>query len=237
VTAPQEAAVPPAGDGGAAWEPGAPSIRALAPGLLVGGVTPLVVYVLVHPALGSQVASLLVAGSVPALWVAVLAVVQRRLEPIGCIVFVALAIGVLMAVAGGGPYGVKAKDAVFASFAAVVCLSSLVVGKRLAKAISAGADVDKHAAFDALWEIPTGARTFRVITMAWGVGFAADAAAQFALDGVLSTPTFLVAGPAVGGVAVAGLIAGTIWYSRRARRLGAEALAGTGIEYPSVPLG
>lgn len=224
------------------WEPGAPSIRALAPGLLVGGVAPLMVYVLVHPALGSEVAALLVAGSVPALWVAVLAVAQRRLEPIGCIVFVALAIGVLMAVVGGGPYGVKAKDAVFASFAAVVCLSSLVVGKRpimfrLAKAISAGTDADKHAAFDALWEIPTGARTFRVITVAWGVGFAVDAAAQFALDGALSTPAFLVAGPAVGGVAVVGLIAGTIWYSRRARRLGEEALAGTGIDYPSLPLG
>lgn len=232
----------PAGDGGEVWEPGAPSVRALAPGLLVGGVTPLVVYLLVHPALGSQVAALLVAGSVPALWVAVLAVVQRRLEPIGLIVFVALAIGALMAVVGGGAYGVKAKDAVFASFASLVCLSSLVVAKRpvmfhLAKAISSGADADKHAAFDALWEIPTGARTFRVITVAWGVGFMIDAAVQFVLDALLSTPMFLVAGPIVGGCVVVGLIAGTIWYSRRARRLGEQALAGTGIEYPSVPLG
>lgn len=221
------------------WEPGTPSLRAMAPGAVIGGLAPFLVYELVRPHLGSQVAALLVAGCVPAVWVGVMAVVQRRIEPIGLLVVAGLGIGALMAVSGGGPFAFKARDGAFAGCFALACFASLAARRplmfHLGKSVSAGNDPEKLQAFDTLWELPTGARTFRVITVAWGVGLAVDAVAQLVLDAVLPTSAFLVVDPAVGGVLLGGLFAGTVWHSKRARRVGEAALAGTGVTYPSVP--
>lgn len=232
-------AVPVGNEAADAWEPGTPSLKAMAPGALFGGLLPFIVYQLVHPHLSSQVVALLIAGTVPCLWVGVLAVVQRRIEPVGLIVFVALIFGAIMAASGGGPYAFKARDGAFAALSALVCFASLGFRRpimfHLGKSMSAGNDPEKMAAFDTLWDLPTGARTFRVITVAWGVGLLVDAVVQLVLDAVLPTSAFLVADPVTGGVLLGGLFGATVWYSRRARRLGEEALAGTGITYPSLP--
>lgn len=225
----------------AVWEPGVPSLRAMAPGTLIGGVTPFVVYQLIHPHLASQVVALLLAGCVPALWVAITAVVQRRLEPIGLIVFVGLAVGALMAVSGGGPFAVKARDGVFAGLFGLVCLGSLATRRPLmfliGRALSAGNDPDKLAAFDDLWELPSGARTFRMITVGWAVGLLVDAVLQLVLDALLPTPPFLVVDPVLGGCIIGGLLVATIWYSNRARRRGEAEAAGLGLAYPSIVIG
>jgi hypothetical protein len=230
-------APPPAAD--EVWEPGAPSLRAMAPGAVVGGLVPFGVYQVVHPLLGGQVPALLVAGAVPAVWVLALAVVQRRIEPIGMIVLAGLACAVVVAAAGGGPVAVKAKDSVFAGAGAVACFGSLAARRpvmfHLGKALSAGSDPDRRAAFDALWELPTGPRTFRVVTVGWGVAFAVDAVVLLACDLSLPTRLFLVVDPAVGAVVIASAFAATVWYTGRARRRGEVVLAETGLRFPSVP--
>ncbi len=224
----------------AVWEPGPPSLRAMGPGAVVAGLLPFGVYQLVRPVLGAEVPALLVAACVPALWVAGLWVARRRVDPIGLIVFAGLAFGLLFAAIGGGAMAVKARDGAFAATAGIACLVSLA-GRRplmfyVGRALSAGNDPDRVAAFDALWTIPTGPRTFGVITVLWGVGLLVDAAAQGAMAATLPTRVFLVVGPAVGGILMATLFGATVAYSRRSRRLGALALEGTGVSYPSVPL-
>lgn len=225
---------------GEVWEPGMPSMRAMAPGALVGGLAPFLVYELIHPHLASQVEALLLAGCVPALWVAVTAAVTRRLEPIGLLVLVGLGLGALMAASGGGPYAVKARDAAFAGAFGLACLASLAAPRPImfliGRALGAGGDRQKLDAYDALWELPTGARTFRIITAAWGAGLVLDAVVQLVLDAVLPTPAFLVAGPVIGGVAMGGLFVATVWYTKRARRLGEAEAAASGLVYPSVVL-
>ncbi len=227
--------------GGAVWEPGPPTLRAMGPGVVVAGLLPFGVYQLVRPALGTAVPSLLVAAAVPALWVVVQWVVRRSLDPIGLIVLAGLAFGLVFAAAGGGPVAVKARDGAFAAAFGIACLASLTTRRPLmfyvGRALSAGSDPRRVAAFDALWDIPTGPRTFVVITVLWGVGLLVDAAAQAALAVTLATRVFLVVAPAAGGTILASLFAATVGYSRRARRKGELALAGTGITYPSVPLG
>src|ERR1700756_729087 len=67
------------------WEPGAPSLRTVAPGLIGGGVIPLAVYYSVRSHVGGDAAALMIAGAPAAAWVAVHWVRNRRIDPIGAI--------------------------------------------------------------------------------------------------------------------------------------------------------
>jgi hypothetical protein len=222
------------------WEPGAPSLRAMAPGAIGGAVIPLAVYYAVRPHVDGDAVALMIAGAPAAAWVGFEWFRRRRIDPIGCIVLFGFLAGILVSVAlGGSAFVLKVRDSAFTSLFGIGCLVSLwwrrPVMFYIGRALSAGDDPAKLAAYDELWTMPTAPRTFRIITAVWGVGLIADAGLRVLLAGALATGPFLAVSPVLGGVVIGGLFAFTVWYSKRARYLAEGRYTETGIVYPSIP--
>ena len=222
------------------WEPGAPSLGAMAPGVVGGAIVPLAVYYAVRSHVGGDAPALMIAGAPAAAWVAFEWLRRRRIEPIGCIVLFGFVAGILASIAlGNSAFILKVRDSAFTALFGLVCLASLTQKRPLmffmGRALSAGHDPAKLAAYEELWSMPSAPRTFRIITTAWGVGLIAEAGARVLLAMSLSTGPFLAASPVLGGIVIGGLFAFTVWFSKRARRLGEIEFVETGIAYPSVP--
>lgn len=223
-----------------AWEPGAPSLRAVAPGIVGGGVIPLVVYYAVRSHVHGDATALMIAGAPAAAWVALQWARIRRIDPIGAITLFGFLAGIAAsALLGGSAFVLKVRDSAFTCLFGLICLASLAGARPLmfyiGRALSAGSDPARLRAYDELWEVPTGPRTFRIITCAWGVGLIGEAGMRVVLALLLPTGAFLAASPVLAGVVIGGLFAFTVWFSRRARRLGEALFAAEGIQYPSVP--
>jgi hypothetical protein len=221
------------------WEPGAPSLRAMAPGAIGGGVVPLAVYYLVRSHVGSDAPALMIAGAPAAGWIGLQWLRTRRIDPIGGIVLFGFIAGLLASVLlGGSAFVLKVRDSAFTALFGLGCLVSLLAPRPLmfhiGRSLSAGNDPAKLAAYEELWSMPTAPRTFRLITVVWALGLMGEAAARVVLAEVLPTGPFLAVSPVLGGVVLGSLFGFTVWFSRRARRLGEAELAGAGLAYPSV---
>lgn len=213
----------------------------MAPGAIGGAAIPLIVFYSVRPHVSGDAVALMIAGAPAAAWVAFQWALRRRLDPIGSIVLVGFVAGtVVAALLGGNAFVLKVRDSAFTSLFGLACLVSLVAARPLmfyiGRALSAGSDPAKIAAYDELWTLPTGPRTFRIITSAWGVGLILEASSRVILAVSLPTGPFLAVAPVLGAVFFGGLFAFTMWFSRRARRLGDAQLDEVGVAYPSVPL-
>lgn len=221
------------------WEPGAPSFRAMAPGVIGGAVVPLGVYYAVRSHTGGDAAALMIAGAPAAVWVAAEWFRRRRIDPIGSIVLFGFIAGILASMAlGGSAFVLKVRDSVFTAGFGAACLASLGWRRPLmffmGRALSAGDDPQKLAAYEELWAMPTAPRTFRIITAAWGFGLIAEAVARVGLATALPTGPFLAVSPVLGGLTIGSLFAFTVWFSKRARRVGEALFAESGVVFPSV---
>ena len=222
------------------WEPGAPSLRAMAPSTVFGAIIPLAVYYIVRRHVSNDATALVIAGAFPAAWVLVELARKRTLDAIGSITLFGFLAGIAVSYAlGGNAFVLKVRDSAFTALFGLVCLVSIAWHRpmmfHLGKALSAGDDHDRRAAYDELFALPTARRTFVIITAAWGVGLLIEAFARVVLAVALPTGTFLAVSPVVGGVFFGGLFVFTLRYSKLARTRGAALLAETGVNYPSVP--
>ena len=224
-----------------AWEPGAPSPRALAPSLVGGAAVPLAAYYLVRGHVHGDAPALMIAGAPAAAWVLVEWGRKRRLDPIGLIVLFGFVAGIIASVLlGGSAFVLKVRDSAFTAMFGAVCLVSLTWRRPVmffvGRALSAGNDPDKLRAYDELYDMPTAPRTFAVITVCWGVGLMVEAGLRVVLALALPTGPFLAASPVLAGVVFGSLFAFTIWFAKRARRLGEQLNRADGVVFPSVPI-
>ena len=222
------------------WEPGAPSLRAMAPSTIFGAVIPLAVYYVVRRHVSGDAPALVIAGAFPAAWVLVELARKRTLDAIGCITLFGFLAGIATSYAlGGNAFVLKVRDSAFTALFGLVCLTSLTWHRpamfHLGKALSAGDDRDRRKAYDELFELPTSRRTFLIITAVWGVGLLLEATARILLAVVLPTGTFLAVSPALAAVCFAAMFAFTVRYGKLARARGEALLADIGLNYPSVP--
>jgi len=217
------------------WEPGAPSLRAMGPSAVFGGLLPLGVYYLVRRYVGGDAPALAIAGVPAALWVGIEWIRQKRIDPIGAIVLFGFIAGLITSYAlGGSAFVLKVRDSAFTSMFGLACLVSLHVGRRpitfyIGRALSAGDDPIRREAFDGLWEMPPARILFVIINTAWGVGLICDAAARVLLALVLPTGPFLAVSPVVSGVFLGGLGAFTLWIAKWGRNRAESAMD---IEFP-----
>jgi hypothetical protein len=236
IAAEDEAATTPA-----SWEPGVPSLRTLLPSVIGGAVVPLGVYFGVRNHVHSDVKALIIAGAFPVVWILIEFIRDRRIDPIGAVVLFGFVVGVATStLLGGNAYVLKARDSAFTALFGIVCLVTIVIHQRPAmfyvgRFLSAGNDPAKRAAYDELHDLPGGQRTFRVLTLVWGIGLLGEASVRLVLAGFLTTGLFLTISPIISAVALGSLFTFTVSYSNRARRLGA-ALLEEGQSYPTVPL-
>lgn len=220
-----------------------PSVRNLLPSIIGGAVVPLTVYFLVRHHVHSDATALIIAGLFPAAFIVVQFVRQHRIDPVGAVVLFGFIIGVISStLLGGNTYVLKVRDSAFTAAFGLVCIVSVFSAGRPAifyvgRYLSAGNDPERVAAYDQLHVMPTGERTFKVLTMVWGIGLLVEASARLilALPGVVSTGVFLAISPVISGVCLGGMFVFTVRYSNRSRARG-EALLEDGQSYPSVPV-
>jgi hypothetical protein len=221
------------------WEPGPPSPRAFAPSVIGGAIVPLTVYYVVRHHVSSDQRALIIAGVFPAVWIVFQWVRTRRLDPIGAIVLFGFIVGVgVSELMGGSAFVLKVRDSAFTVTFGVVCLLSLLARRpmmfHIGKAMSAGDDRRRQAAYDELWEIGEAQRVFRIITIVWAFGLIVEASARILLAAVLPTGPFLAVSPVIAFVSFGALGVFTGVYSARARSRSEAELAEQGVVYPSV---
>lgn len=219
------------------WEPGTPTLRALAPSAIGGALIPLGVYYGVRHHVHGDATALAIAGIPAAIWVGFTWLRRRRLDPIGAVVLFGFIAGLTISAAlGGNAFVLKVRDSVFTGLFGISCLASLRLLPRplmfyIGRTFSAGEDPVKIQAYDQLWDLPPARRTFAIITTVWGFGLIAEAGARITLAAFLTTGTFLAASPAVAAVAFSGMFAFTVWYSKWSRqRVQAQQAAELGLE-------
>ena len=156
---------------------------------------PLLAYSLLRSAGTSAVTALLISGVLPALGIVIGAVTDRRLDVIGVVVLAGLLVGTLLGLTSHNArlylLGGSVPSAVFA----LGCLLSLRLRRplifRLALEVL-GPDTRKGRGVAAAWRYPGLRRAFQAITVAWGVGYLAEAAIRVAIVATASTGIALI---------------------------------------------
>lgn len=142
---------------------------------------------------------------------------NRRLDGIGLLSLVLLAIGLTTSLLAGdprlyliqGPFG----NAAFGA----VCIASLGLRRPLlfylGRQLSSGDDRARQAAYDASWSSSGFRRALRVLTAAWGLAYLAEAGIRGLLVWTLPPQTVLLASPVLGYGVLALLIVWTMAYA------------------------
>jgi hypothetical protein len=196
----------------------------------IGG--PLAAYSLLRSAGLSPVRALVLSGVSPALGVAVTFARARRLDAIGGLVLIGIAVGTILGLATGSARLVLVEGSVPTAVFGLVCLGSLWSSRPLIFRFALefmGAETAKGRDFDGRWQYEGFRHAFRLITVVWGVGYLAEAAARVVIVETVSTGGALAISKALPFV-VAGVLAAWTWAygqsaRRRGERMGAEAAA------------
>ncbi|HTX29515.1 MAG TPA: VC0807 family protein [Streptosporangiaceae bacterium] len=190
----------------------------------IGG--PLVVYQVLRSHGVSEVKSLVLSGIFPALGVALTAIRRRRLDAIGALVLLGIAVGTVVGLASGNAKLVLVEGSVPTGIFGLVCLGSLWTSRPLMFRFALefiGPDTPKGLDFSSRWQWEGFRHTFNVITVVWGVAYLAEAAARVIIVENTSAGTALAISKfmpfAVAGIVVAWMTV----YGQHAKRKGEAA--------------
>jgi hypothetical protein len=195
---------------------------------------PLLAYSLLRSAGMSAVAALVLSGVLPALGIVIGALADRRLDVIGVVVLAGLLVGTLLGLTSHNARLYLLEGSVPSAVFALGCLFSLRLRRplifRLAVEIL-GPDTRKGRDVTAAWRYPGFRRAFRMLTVAWGAGYLAEAAIRVAIVITASTGVALVCSKLIPYVFAVALSAWTLVYGehekRKAERLASSVDAGT----------
>lgn len=196
---------------------------------------PLLAYSLLRSAGMSAVAALVVSGVLPALGIGISALADRRLDVIGIVVLAGILVGTLLGLTSHNARLYLLEGSVPSVVFALGCLLSLRLRRPLIFRLAVellGPDSRKGRDVTAAWRYPGFRRAFRMITVAWGLGYLVEAAIRVAIVVTTSTGIALVCSKLIPYVFAVVLSAWTLVYGehekRKAERLaGATATAGT----------
>jgi hypothetical protein len=195
---------------------------------------PLLAYSLLRSAGMSAVAALVLSGVLPALGIVIGARADRRLDVIGVVVLAGLLVGTLLGLTSHNARLYLLEGSVPSAVFALGCLFSLRLRRplifRLAVEIL-GPDTRKGRDVTAAWRYPGFRRAFRMLTVAWGAGYLAEAAIRVAIVITASTGVALVWSKLIPYVFAVALSAWTLVYGehekKKAERLASSVDAGT----------
>jgi hypothetical protein len=194
---------------------------------------PLVAYSLLRSAGQSAVSALVLSGIFPAFGVALGFARHRRLDAVGGIVLIGIAVGTVLGLVTGDARQVLIEGSVPTAAFGLVCLGSLWSGRPLMFRFAVefmGADTPQGREFADHWRYPGFRRIFRIYTIVWGIAYLAEAAARVIIVETTSTGTALAVSKVMPYAVAAALVGWMIAHGRRAKRRGerlaAAALAG-----------
>jgi hypothetical protein len=160
--------------------------------VLAALVIPLASFIFLRRVLGNATGALAVSDGLPLVWVALIAIVRRRLDQIALIPAAVFAVALALSITfGGSALPLELRRSVFPGLVGVACLVSVLIGhpllavaaRRLAQARP---ERKRRFALD-----PTRAhRALTVLTVIVGITRLIDAAAQATLAFTVSATTF-----------------------------------------------
>ena len=213
-------------------------LASIAPIVIFDVVGPLVAYYALRDSGSSTVTALILSGTVPLVGIAIGIVQRRRIDALGVLVVIGIAIGALLGVVSGNAHLVLLDGTVPTAIFGVICFGSLRASRPLlfTFALEAmGPDTRKGQDFAALWRYPGFRHAFRVITVVWGTAYLLEAGAQAAIVETASTGVAKTTSNVM-PLAVAGVV--IIWttlYGRRRARQRAPPAIEAGSEMPATP--
>jgi hypothetical protein len=198
-----------------------PSLRMLAPNLLVAGVFPIVGYALLRPHVSSDAVALAIVLVFPVVEIIVERLRRGRFDPIGIIALIGITLGLIGAIVFNGDATLlKVRESLLTGVFGIVCLVSLAAPRPamfyMGRLFATGGDAEQIAEFNAIWALPTVPRRFRIVTLVWGVGLVGEAVFRTVLALSIPTETFLVVSQIVNWTVLGGLL----WFSFAANRAG-----------------
>lgn len=198
-----------------------PSLRLIAPKILIAGVLPLIGYSLLRPHVSSDAVALAAVMVFPVAEITFERIRHGRFDPVGLIALIGIVFGLGGAIVFHGDATLlKLRESALTGLFGVVCLGSLL-GRRpamfyLGRMFATNGDEAAVAEFDTIWERPGARRRFRRVTAVWGIGLLGETGLRAVLAFSLSTGRFLAVAPVIGWVVIGALI----WYSATAIRAG-----------------
>lgn len=156
------------------------------------------------------------------------AVSVRRIGVIAIVSFAGIVAGFGLSFATGNAIFALLKDSVLTATFGAVFLLSLATPQPLIYRLNldiAGTDPAAKRAAEALWEIPAARRSFRLMTLVWGLGLLAEAVTRVVAVLVLPLAAATSASPVIAVVFVGGLLLWTVRYARARQRAAARAAA------------
>jgi len=182
---------------------------------------PLLAYGLLRSAGMSAVAALVISGVLPALGIAMGAMVDRRLDVLGVVVLAGLVVGTVLGLTTHNARLYLLDGSVPSALFAVGCLLSLRLRQplifRLAVEIL-GPDTPKGRDVIAAWRYPGFRRAFRIITVVWGAGYLVEAAVRVVIVETTSTGIALLCSKLLPYVFVLSLSAWKLVYGEHEKK-------------------
>ena len=199
---------------------------------------PLIAYALLRSAGLSAVGALVASGVLPALGIAIGALVDRRLDVIGVVVLAGIGVGTILGLTSHNARLYLLEGALPSVVFALACLFSVRLRQplifRLAVEILGPATRKGRDVTDA-WRFPGFRRAFRLITVAWGVGYLIEAGVRVAIVAETSTGIALVFSKLIPYAFALALSGWTLLYGEHEKKK-AERRAGLpGLPGPPVP--
>ena len=193
---------------------------------------PLVLYLWLRSLGWSTVTSLVVSGVLPAVGVILGIVRKRRIDVVGTVVLLGIAVGTALGLASGSARLLLLEGSVPTAIFGAVCLGSILTSRPLMYRFAIefmGEDTPRGRNFADNWRYAGFRHAFKVTTMVWGVAHLIEAAARVVIVEFTSTGTAFGISKVMPYV-ITGILAGwNVVYGRQARRkgerLGAEAAA------------
>ncbi|MEO3741860.1 VC0807 family protein [Plantactinospora sp. B5E13] len=200
------------------------------PTILFNAFLPFLTYGMLTDRGMSELSALAVSAVWPAVEVAVLFAIRRRIDEIGVLSLLIIALGVVSALALQDERLVLIKDSAVTGLFGLVLLGSLLAPRPLmfyfGRKFATDGSAEKLAWWNGLWRYAGFRRTQRILTVVWGVTFVVEAAARIELTELLSVDTMVAVSAVLPYVVTAALVTWTILYTRRARaRAGQAAVA------------
>ena len=204
---------------------------------------PLLIYALLHRAGMSAVSALVISGVLPAIGIALGAMVDGRLDIIGVVVLGGIAVGTVLGLVSHNARLFLLEGSVPSLVFALACLASLKATKPLIYRFAVeilGPDTPKGRDMTGAWKYRGFRRAFQVITMAWGVGYLVEVAVRVVIIETTSTGIALLGSKLLPYVFALALSAWTFGYGehekRKAERLAAATTSSETEEVSSAPL-
>jgi hypothetical protein len=188
---------------------------------------PLVIFQVLRSHGASEVKALVLSGIFPALGVLITVVRHRRLDAIGALVLIGIAVGTILGLASHNARLVLVEGSVPTGIFGLVCLGSLRTRRPLIYRFALefmGPDTPKGREFENRWQYAGFRRVFNLMTIVWGVAYLAEAATRVIIVENTSAGTALTISKIMPYAVAGALVAWMMVYGQHAKRKG-EAMA------------